>query len=270
MFIEFCIKTCGVTFIIACVLHRLNNQPGDDIGVKALNISTWKFIRIGVFFEILAWASQVLLWLVAEALKFEKTEAVSATVLCLTSLILMLAAIKILHGFNGEIMQEARPFLSTLKSAIYNFGLTIPVFWGTSFLWGTFLQLTHSLGVPVDLSPQDVVQSFSHSMDPFVMVIRVATAVVISPILEEIIFRGFIYRALKGRGNKFVAAGFTSFIFALIHWNLLAFAGLFMLSICLIQIYEHSADIREPILVHALLNAITIICLLWNTHVTAI
>lgn len=258
------------TFIIACVLHRLNNQPDDDIGVKALNVSIWKFIRIGVFFEILAWAPQILLWLIAEALKFEKTEAASVIILCLTSLILMLAAIKCFRRFSGEIMQEARPFLSTLKSAIYNLGLTLPVFLGTSFLWGSFWKLTHSLGVSVDLSPQYVVQWFSHPGDPLVTTIRVATAVVISPILEEIIFRGLIYRALKGRGSKFVAAGFTSFIFALIHWNLLAFAGLFMLSICLIKIYEHSADIREPILVHALLNAITIICLLWNTHVTAI
>ncbi|MDR1527981.1 MAG: CPBP family intramembrane metalloprotease [Puniceicoccales bacterium] len=258
------------TFIIACVLHRLNNQPDDDIGVRALNISMWKFIRIGVFFEILGWVSQTLLWLVAKALKFEKTEAISVIILCLTSLILMLAAIKFLHGFDGEIFQGTQPFLSTLKSAIYNLGLTLPVFWGTSFLWGTFLQLTHSLGVPVDLSPQDVVQSFSHPGDLFVIVIRAVTAVTIAPILEEIIFRGFIYRALKGRGNKFVAAGFTSFIFALIHWNLLAFAGLFMLSLCLINIYEHSADIREPMLVHALLNAVTVIGLLWNTHVTII
>ncbi|MDR1457491.1 MAG: CPBP family intramembrane metalloprotease [Puniceicoccales bacterium] len=268
MFIE--LKICMVIFIIACVLHRLNNQPNDDIGVKALDISLWKFIRTGVCFEILARASQTLLWLVTKTLKFENTEVISAIILCLTSLILTLAAIKIFHGFGGEILQETRPFLSTLKSAIYNLGLALPVFFGISFLWGVFLQLAHSLGIPVDLSLQDVVQSFSHPENPFVTVIRAVTAAAIAPILEEIIFRGFIYRALKGRGSKFVAAGFTSFIFALIHWNLSAFAGLFIFSMCLIQIYEHSADIREPMLVHALFNATTITRLLWNGHVTTI
>jgi membrane protease YdiL (CAAX protease family) len=257
-------------FIIACVLHRLNNQPAKDVGVKALNISTWKFIRIGVFFEILGGASQILLWPVAKALKFENTEAISVIIPCLTSLILMWAAIKFLHGVNREILQETRPFISTLKSAIYNLGLTLPVFWGTNFLWGAFLQLIHSLGIPVDFSPQDIIQSFYHPGGPFVMLIRIVTAVAIAPILEEIIFRGFIYRALKGRVSKFVATGFTSFIFALVHWNLLAFAELFMFSICLIQVYEHSADIREPMLMHALFNAITITGLLWNTHVSTI
>ncbi|MDR2603378.1 MAG: CPBP family intramembrane metalloprotease [Puniceicoccales bacterium] len=264
------IKIYIPTFIITCVLHRLNNQPDEDIGVKALNISTWKFIRIGIFFEILGGASQILLWSVAKALKFEKTETISVIILCLTSLILMWAAIKFLHGVNREILQGTGPFIGTLKSAIYNLGLTLPVFWGTNFLWGAFLQLIHSLGIPVDFTSQDIIQSFSHSRDPFVTVIRVVTAVAIAPILEEIIFRGFIYRTLKGRRGKFMAAGFTSFIFALVHWNLLAFAGLFTFSICLIQIYEHSADIREPMLVHALFNAITITGLLWDTHVSAV
>jgi hypothetical protein len=45
MFIEFGLKTCIPTFIIAGMLHRLNNRPEDDIGVKALNLSTWKFRR---------------------------------------------------------------------------------------------------------------------------------------------------------------------------------------------------------------------------------
>ncbi|MDR0693329.1 MAG: CPBP family intramembrane metalloprotease [Puniceicoccales bacterium] len=264
------LKTCTVIFIIACVLHRLNNRPADDIGVKALNISMWQFICVGVFFEILAGASQTLLRLVARALKFENMEVISGTILCLTSLILTLAAIKIFHGFKGEILWGTRPFLSTLKSAIYNLGLALPVFLGTSFLWGIFLYLIHSLGVPVDLSPQTTVQLFSHPENPFVTVIHAVTATAIAPILEEIIFHGFIYRVLKRRGSKFVAASFTSFIFALAHWNLLAFAGLFMFSMCLIQIYEHSADIGEPMLVHALFNATTITGLLWNSHVTTI
>jgi membrane protease YdiL (CAAX protease family) len=270
MFIEFCAKTCILTFIIACILHRLNSRPDDDIGVKALNISTWKFIHIGVFLGILSKAFQTLLWSIAKALKFENTEAISEIILCLTSLIIVLAAIKFIRGFGREILQRTRSFFGVLKSAIYNLGLTLAVFFGTSFLWGAFLRLTRFLGIPVDLSPQNIVQSFSHPGDPFVTVIRVVMAVAIAPPLEEIIFRVFVYRALKGRGSKFVAAGFTSFIFALIHWNLLAFAGLFMLSMCLIQIYEHSADIREPILVHALFNAITIIELLWNTHASTI
>ncbi|MDR1173450.1 MAG: CPBP family intramembrane metalloprotease [Puniceicoccales bacterium] len=259
-----------LAFIVACVLHRLNNQPDDDIGVKALNISTWKFICVGVLFGILARVSQILLWLIARALKYEKTEFISVIILCLTTLILTLAAIKFFHGLSREVVQGTRPFLRTLKSAIYSLGLTLPIFFGTSFLWGVFLRLAQFLGVSVDLSPQNVVQWFSHPEDLFVTVIRIVTIVAIAPILEEIIFRGFIYRMLKGRGSKFIAAGFTSFIFAVVHWNLLAFVGLFTLSICLIKIYEHSADLREPILVHALFNAITVTGLLWNSHVTTI
>ncbi|MDR1891143.1 MAG: CPBP family intramembrane metalloprotease [Puniceicoccales bacterium] len=268
MFIELCIKTCTVAFIVVCVLHRLNIKPSNDIGVKALNVGVGQFICVGVLFEIFSMAVQILLEFLAKVLKFEKTDDVSAIICCLTSLIIIFVAIKLFRMFHEEIMRGTRPFSKVVKSAIYNLGLFLPILLGVHVIWGDLLMFVQSLVVHIDLVPQDVVQMFYNPSTTLATIVRVITAIAIAPILEEIIFRGFIYRVLKGRGGKFVAASLTSFIFALIHWNLSAFVGLFTLGMCLTRIYEHGADMREPILVHALFNATTIFGILLDSNVS--
>ncbi|MDR2779101.1 MAG: CPBP family intramembrane metalloprotease [Puniceicoccales bacterium] len=271
MFIELCIKICMVMFVVICVLHRLSNKPADDIGVKALNIDIGQFICIGILFRIFAVVTQtLLLGLFVKILKFEKTNDISAIIFCLTSLVLTLVTIKLFCVFHGKIIYGTRPFINIVKSAIYNLGLIFPILFVVNFIWITLLQIVHSFGIHVDLSPQNNVQVFTNPDSTFAIITHIIIAVAIAPILEEIIFRGFIYRTLKGYGNKLSALGFTSLIFALMHWNLSAFAGLFVLGICLIQVYERNSDIREPMLIHALFNATTIVGLLWDAHATII
>ena len=80
--------------------------------------------------------------------------------------------------------------------------------------------------------------------------------IIIAPILEETIFRGFFYRALKLYFPWFISAIFSSLLFSLIHQNILAFSMLFTLSIFLTFIYEMHGKIIYPIITHSVFNVV--------------
>jgi membrane protease YdiL (CAAX protease family) len=153
---------------------------------------------------------------------------------------------------------------------IYSWRLFLPILLGARFIWVTLLLFVQSRGVCIDLAPQNDVQMFHSPSTILATIVWVTRAIAIAPILAEIIFRGFIYRGLKGLQCKFVAASFMSFICALFHWNWSAFIGRFALGMCLTWIDEHGAYMLEPRLKPAMLNATTIVRILFDSNVTTV
>jgi membrane protease YdiL (CAAX protease family) len=85
--------------------------------------------------------------------------------------------------------------------------------------------------------------------------------VVLPPIAEEILFRGFIYSSLRPKMNKIVAALITSILFALPHLfessnGLLWVAGCdtFILSMVLVYVREKTDKLWASMLIHGLKN----------------
>ena len=77
---------------------------------------------------------------------------------------------------------------------------------------------------------------------------------VLAPVCEEFLFRGFFY-AVGKRYLGPLASGFvTALLFAAIHQSLTAFAGLFVLAVCLTLAYERTGSLLVPIGMHALYN----------------
>lgn len=87
--------------------------------------------------------------------------------------------------------------------------------------------------------------------------------VVLPPITEEIVMRGFLYTGLRKKLPKIVAAVITSILFAAAHlqWGsgaaLLWIAALdtFVLSMVLVYLREKTGSLWSPVLVHAIKNA---------------
>jgi membrane protease YdiL (CAAX protease family) len=85
--------------------------------------------------------------------------------------------------------------------------------------------------------------------------------VILPPIAEEILFRGFIYSSLRPKMNKIVAALITSVLFALPHLfesssGLLWVAGCdtFILSMVLVYVREKTDKLWASMLIHAIKN----------------
>jgi hypothetical protein len=92
--------------------------------------------------------------------------------------------------------------------------------------------------------------------------------VILPPIAEEILFRGFLYGTLRrNRASKLVATITTSLLFAGLHlfggtgsgllWS--AFVDIFTLSLVLCYLRERTGGIWAGMVVHALKNALAFV-----------
>jgi len=105
---------------------------------------------------------------------------------------------------------------------------------------------------------QEVVEAFTSTKDPVLLGLLCLTAVVVAPVSEEILFRGYLYPASKRFIGKVPALLFSSLIFAAIHHNAMALLPLCFLAVLLAVAYEVSGSIWAPIGMHFLFNAATV------------
>ena len=88
-------------------------------------------------------------------------------------------------------------------------------------------------------------------------------AVVLAPIAEELLFRGILYPAIKRGGFPRLALWGTSFLFALIHMNLITFVPLLLFALVLTLLYERTGNLLAPLTAHALFNILNFVKFLW-------
>lgn len=93
--------------------------------------------------------------------------------------------------------------------------------------------------------------------------------VVLPPLVEEILMRGFLYTGLKQKLPKIAAAVLTSFLFAIAHLQagsaapLLWIAAIdtFVLSMVLIYLRDKTGRLWAPIFLHAIKNGVAFVAL---------
>ena len=187
-----------------------------------------------------------ILYLVAKVQLVEKTE------IYVTSII----AIIIFFVFNklfflipliyfGVYFREEKKIFKADKiiKSIISFILFIPLLFLISFIIQYVLP---------DYKQQEIVLNFKSTLieDKGILL----HVLVIAPIVEEVIFRGYIYTILKSKIPIIFATIINSTLFALIHYNVLSYILLFVLSIFLTYIYERNGSIICPIIIHSLFN----------------
>lgn len=159
-----------------------------------------------------------------------------------------LAPWKIRKMSLGEIFQNS--FVSFLS----HWPILLLVYWASSLVFP-------------DAQPQEKVEALKTS--DWEMRSNIAfLAVIVAPLTEEVFFRGILYRTLKGLLNARLAMLVTSFAFAAVHFNLLAFFPLFALSFFLILVYERTGHLVVPILYHAAFNLLMVTFIIFGKHGT--
>ncbi|RYX78358.1 CPBP family intramembrane metalloprotease [bacterium] len=106
--------------------------------------------------------------------------------------------------------------------------------------------------------PADQVQDvgFSSLGDRTSYILAFTTLVIIAPIAEEVLFRGYLYGKLRGAVPIWIAAIVTSIVFGAIHgqWNVAV--DVFALSLILCSLREITGSIWAGVLLHMLKNGI--------------
>jgi len=106
---------------------------------------------------------------------------------------------------------------------------------------------------------QPIMQLFERSTDPAKRVPLIMLAVVIAPISEEFVFRGFLYGVLKRFAGALPALVFSALLFGLIHMHIPSLLPLFLLGCVLTLAYELSGSLLVPMTMHAFFNALTLV-----------
>ena len=115
----------------------------------------------------------------------------------------------------------------------------------------------------LESNPQDAVSALMRADTPPLTIALIAVAaVVVSPVLEEFLFRHFIQRRLvRAMGGKARAAVAVAVLFAVCHWNLAAALPLFVASLLFSAAYFR-AGLPCSILAHATHNVVTVVAAL--------
>jgi len=131
-----------------------------------------------------------------------------------------------------------------------------------------WMQLLTWLAPSIQLQSQLIVTTVTETESLFLLINFLLLGVVVAPIWEEVLFRGGIYRYLKGKMPPLLALTLTSLLFALVHFNIASFMSLFALAMLMGRAYERSGNILVPIFFHAFFNLNTFL-LLFITKGTA-
>jgi uncharacterized protein len=135
---------------------------------------------------------------------------------------------------------------------------------GVLFTWGVLgvLQMVGFIDWLQSLlgndGKQDVVKAFTEADSPLLLATLVVMAVVVAPLTEEVMFRGYFYPVAKRYIGRAEAIIFSSLVFAVIHHNAMALLPLFVLAVLLALAYEFTGSIWAPIGIHTLFNGATV------------
>jgi membrane protease YdiL (CAAX protease family) len=156
---------------------------------------------------------------------------------------------------------------ASFKKALPLFLMLLPGVWIVALLWTKVLSGFEDLGLIEDIAQQELVTLFQGGGDPVAIGLLVIAAVVLAPIVEELIFRGCLYRFLKSQTTLLPAQIASGLLFSMIHWNLLSFLPLVIVGIFLARVYEKTGSILVAIWFHAFFNAFSL-CMLFVTNLS--
>lgn len=137
--------------------------------------------------------------------------------------------------------------------------------WGRILIWTLILiigsvlvmELTNLLGNTYENSKTEAMQQ---NVTFFTVLIAFVSAAIISPLYEEIFYRGFIYRWLRTRLSMRWAILLSSLIFTIVHiptYN--AMPVNFLCGVVFAWAYERTNSIWPAVIVHGLVNGIAVV-----------
>lgn len=112
---------------------------------------------------------------------------------------------------------------------------------------------------------QELVQVFQQAEGTGMRALIIVAAVVIAPLAEETMFRGFVYGVMKRYTDAPFAAVVSGLFFAIVHMHIGSLAPLWVLAILFCIAYEITGCLLVPILLHAGFNATSIILMMLSS-----
>jgi uncharacterized protein len=110
-------------------------------------------------------------------------------------------------------------------------------------------------------SKQNVVEFFSGSRTIEQRIMIIVFAIAVAPLIEEFLFRFFLYNVIKRYLGHFLGVTLSALLFAAAHAHFPSFVPLFVLGSCFAIAYEWTGSILVAMTMHSLFNSLTLTAL---------
>lgn len=229
----------------------------------------WKLrdlFKVFLFYFLMMMGIPVLLQIVKKLFGLDISEFIrqNVTLLSISLVVNILTCLYVFYtvrvGYNQPLRVlglTADNWKSDAWKGLKHYIVVLPVILFAGYVVNYVSEL---FGVPPD--NQEIITKFLEEESIPVLVFMVLFGTLAAPIVEEILFRGFlqpvIRPALGKTGTIIVSGG----IFALVHLNAHVFLQIFILGLLLAYLFEQTKSLIAPITVHLLHNSITLVFLL--------
>jgi membrane protease YdiL (CAAX protease family) len=269
---------CGS--LLLGLLHHINVGPKQDLRYYRLTASALGCAAVAMVFVYRPWNSENLATRLAGYLvclyggillgtwaqKTAEPIGPSVSQMIIAALSLQGAALVLIPHFlcEQQLSWKEAFGLGNNRSQAIMLGvilacLFLPV--GMALQWLSAQVMIHLPRLQLKPQEQESVQTLQMAVTWFNRVALGAVTIVLAPAVEEMLFRGILYPAIKQAGFPRLALWGTSFLFAAIHMNLVTFVPLTVLALGLTLIYERTDNLLAPITAHAMFNAMNFVIL---------
>jgi len=150
----------------------------------------------------------------------------------------------------------------------FDIGLA-PVGFVVYYIFSIVLVYVASQVIPALDMQQTQNVGFSNLTERYEVVLAFLTLVIIAPIAEELLFRGYLYGKLRKSVPMWLAILMTSTLFAIVHgqWNVAI--DVFALSLVMFGLREITGSIWAGVILHTMKNALAFYLLFINPTLLA-
>ena len=246
----FIASLCVYVSLIYQISARIRIASGADVPARAFGLPEAVLASVLIFFFLLTIRSTV----PDPALQFHPRNLL-ANFLVSAFVVLVIATLLQFRGFDvGALAGFLKiSFFRTLGSGAILLFFAYPLI--------GFSETINQRFFGGGSSKQSIVEFFSGSRTIQERIMIIVFAVAIAPIVEEFVFRFFIYGVLKRYVGCFLGVILSSLLFATAHAHLPSFVPLFVLGSCFAIAYEWSGSILVSMTMHSLFNSLTLTAL---------
>lgn len=228
-----------------------------DISTQTLDAPSWGVIDVGkvvVLFLFFGYMLVMAETFLARAVPLIKND--NFRMILNTSVMDILAVVFIVyfavHQYGGRIESlgiNFKNFMRNVYIGLVGYLASLPVLAMAMAAILVTVKLTHYIP-----EQQPVVEIFLKEEGVGFLVYTSIFAAILGPIIEELFFRAFMYRAFRKSIGAFWAVMITSALFAVLHSNIVSFLPIMILGVLLAYLYEKTGTLVAPITVHMVHN----------------
>lgn len=123
---------------------------------------------------------------------------------------------------------------------VVGLGVWVSLMWGQAMGW--------------QAQPQKAVLFIAETESGWQLAGMLVLACVVAPLVEEMVFRGWLYPALKTRCGRGLALGVSGLAFGAIHGEWAYFLSLSFLGVVLAWVYDQSGRLSRAVVLHMVFN----------------